>query len=187
MSIRLIPKALTPVIEARSGELLELEWVNELPTKHFLPIDYTLHGCGHDVPDVRTVAHLHGASVPTKDDGYPTDWYTPGHARKHSYPMKQEAAALWFHDHAMGINRLNTYAGMFGMVLLRDEAEDALQLPSGAYELPLILYDRLLTTEGQLLYPVSPDAEKPWVTEFYGDALVVNGKIRPFVEVEPRL
>jgi spore coat protein A len=181
------PSPLTPVVEARSGEPLQIEWLNQLPNEHFLPIDYTLHGSGRDLPQVRTIAHLHGARVPSKDDGYPTDWFTTGHARTSTYPFQQEAATLWFHDHAMGINRLNTYAGLFGLTLLRDATEDALNLPSGPHEIPLVLYDRLLTTEGQLLYPRSPDPEKPWVPEFYGDALVVNGKIRPFVELEPRL
>ena len=52
---------------------------------------------------------------------------------------------LWYHDHAMGINRLNIYAGMFGLFLIRDDFEDALNLPKGAYEIPLVIYDRLLT------------------------------------------
>ena len=101
--------------------------------------------------------------------------------------MQQDATALWFHDHAMGINRLNIYAGLFGMLLLRDANEEKLHLPSGAFELPLILYDRELTTDGQLFYPVSPDLASPWVTEFTGDAVLVNGTLKPFVEVEPRL
>ena len=179
--------ALAPLIEARSGEPLEIHWVNELPTRHFLPIDYSLHGCGHDVPDVRTVGHLHGAKTLTKDDGYPEDWYTPGHSRTCHYPFEQEATALWFHDHAMGINRINTYAGLFGMLLLRDSVEDALQLPAGKYEIPLILYDRDFTADGQLFYDVSGDPASPWIPEFSADGILINGKIRPYVEVEPRL
>ena len=93
---------------------------------------------------------------------------------------------LWYHDHAMGINRLNMYAGLFGMFLLRDKFEDSLSLPSGKYEVPLILYDRDFTTSGQLLYDTSGDPEHPWIPEFAGDAILINGKIRPFFEVEPR-
>jgi spore coat protein A len=73
------------------------------------------------------------------------------------------------------------------MALVRDHDEDALNLPAGKYEIPLTLYDRNLTADGQLLYPVSDDPEHPWVTEFQGDAILINGKIRPYVEVEPRL
>ncbi len=178
---------LAPLIEARAGEPIQVEWINQLPKQHFLPIDYTLHGCGHDVPEVRACVHLHGAKAAPKDDGQPEDWFVPGQSRTCTYPLQQEATALWYHDHAMGLNRLNMYAGMMGMFLIRDEQEDRLELPAGKYELPLTLYDRNLTTDGQLLYPVSPDPQKPWVSEFYADATLVNGKIRPYTKVEPRL
>jgi spore coat protein A len=181
------PDALAPLVEARAGTPLQIHWVNSLPTKHFLPIDHSLHGCGLDVPEVRTTAHLHGAKVPSKDDGYPEDWFVPGKSRTCTYPLKQDATALWFHDHAMGLNRLNTYAGLFGMLLLRDKVEDALHLPSGKYEIPLILYDRDFTATGQLFYDFSGDPEHPWIPEFSAAGILVNGKIRPYLEVEPRL
>ncbi len=179
--------SLAPLIEARSGEPLQIEWLNQLPTKHFLPIDFSLHGCGHDLPEVRAVAHLHGARAPTADDGYPTDWFVPGQSRTCHYPFQQDAATLWYHDHAMGLNRLSMYAGLFGMAILRDPAELPLDLPSGPQELPLILYDRDFTAAGQLFYPTSGDPSHPWVPEFDGDAILLNGKIRPFHAVEPRL
>ena len=178
---------ISPLIEARADEPLQIEWVNALPAKHFLPIDHSLHGCGHDVPEVRAVAHVHGAKVLPKDDGYPTDWFVPGTSRTCLYPLEQDAATLWYHDHAMGLNRLNVYAGMAGMFLIRDHAEDALQLPTGKYEVPLLLCDRDFTADGQLFYPTSGDPEHPWVPEFVADAILVNGKVRPYFEVEPRL
>ncbi|WP_074655950.1 multicopper oxidase family protein [Terriglobus roseus] len=181
------PDAMAPVIEARAHQPIEITWVNQLPQQHFLPIDYSLHGSGHDVPQVRTVAHLHGAKVPSKYDGYPEDWFPVGGSRTCIYPMQQEAATLWYHDHAMGLNRLNTYAGLVGMLLLRDEKEDALNLPKGKYEVPLVLYDRNFSQDGQLFYGTSGDANSPWVSEFYADGLMVNGRIKPYLEVEPRL
>ena len=57
---------------------------------------------------------------------------------------------------------------------------------SGKYEIPLIIYDRLFDRDGQLNYPVSPDPKSPWVPEVYGDAVLVNGKLFPYLEVEPR-
>jgi len=93
---------------------------------------------------------------------------------------------LWYHDHALGINRLNVFAGLFGMFFVRDEFEDALGLPRGKYEIPLVIYDRIFDLEGQLNYPVSGDDKSPWVPEVFGDAIVVNGKILPYLEVEPR-
>lgn len=178
---------LGPLIEARSGHPLRVEWVNSLPQKHFLPVDFSLHGCGRNLPEVRAVVHLHGAKAPTKDDGYPEDWYVPGESRVCHYPQEQPAATLWYHDHAMGLNRLNIYAGLAGMMLLRDEHEDALHLPSGRYEVPLTFYDRNFSADGQLFYPTSGIPGHPWVPEFAGDAILLNGKIRPYFDVEPRL
>jgi spore coat protein A, manganese oxidase len=181
------PTPLGPVIEARSNQPVEITWVNNLPSKHFLPVDFSLHGSGRDLPEVRTVAHLHGAKVPTRYDGYPTDWFPSGQSRTCHYPLQQESATLWYHDHAMGLNRLNTYAGLTGLFLIRDQAEDALNLPSGPYEIPLILCDRNFTTDGQLFYATSGNPDHPWIPEFTADGILINGKLRPFVNVEPRL
>ena len=175
-----------PTLETRSGEGLLVEWANELPQKHFLPIDYRLHGAERDKPQVRTVAHLHGAKTGPESDGYPEDWIAPGKSALYHYPSQQDATMLWYHDHAMGINRLNIYAGLFGSFFVRDAAEDALHLPSGKYEVPLTLFDRLLTPEAQLYYPVSDKPDAPWVPEAFGDAILVNGKLFPYLDVEPR-
>ncbi|HTC76059.1 MAG TPA: multicopper oxidase domain-containing protein, partial [Edaphobacter sp.] len=64
---------------------------------------------------------------------------------------------------------------------------DALHLPSGKYEVPLIFYDRDFALDGQIFYEVSGDPESPWIPEFSADGILINGKIRPFFEVEPRL
>src|SRR5262249_13365016 len=101
-------------------------------------------------------------------------------------PNQQEAATLWYHDHAMGIERLNQYAGLFGAYLVRDAVEDALGLPSGLHEIPLFIFDRMFDEDGQLQYPTSGVPETPWVGEMYGDAILVNGKLAPRLEVEPR-
>src|SRR5271169_3986425 len=157
------------LFDTRSGEGLSVEWANELPAKHFLPIDHTLHGAEKDVAEVRGVVHLHGGKTPPESDGYPEDWYVPGQSRKYHYPNNQDPALLWYHDHAMGINRLNIYAGLLGLHVIRDKVEDDLQLPSGRYEIPLVIYDRDLSRNGQLSYPVSADPERPWVPEFFGE------------------
>jgi spore coat protein A len=174
-----------PTLEMRSGEEVLVEWANELPQQHFLPIDYRLHGPEGN-PQVRIVSHLHGGFVPPESDGYPEDWFVPGKSVVYRYPIQQDAAMLWYHDHAMGINRLNVYAGLFGAAMVRDKAEDALNLPSGKYEVPLMIFDRLVTPEGQLFYPISDKPRAPWVPELFGDAILVNGKLFPYLEVEPR-
>jgi spore coat protein A len=175
-----------PTIETRSGLGVLIEWANELPLQHFLPIDHKLHGAEVDKPQVRTVVHLHGAKAPPESDGYPEDWVVPGKSNLYHYPNRQDAAMLWYHDHAMGINRLNIYAGLMGVYLVRDSVEDALNLPNGKYEIPLVIFDRLFTLDHQLLYPVSGNPDAPWVPEVFGNAVLVNGKLFPYLGVEPR-
>ncbi len=175
-----------PTLETRSGQGVLVEWANELPTAHFLPIDHSIHGAEADKPDVRAVIHLHGAKAPAESDGYPESWYVPGKSAVYHYPNNQDATMLWYHDHTLGINRLNVVAGLFGVFLVRDPVEDSLNLPSGKYEIPLVIYDRMFDEQGQLYYPVSGDPKAPWVPEFFGDAILVNGKLFPYLEVEPR-
>ncbi len=180
------PSVPGPTLEMRSGEEALVEWANELPQQHFLPIDYRLHGAEAGNPQVRIVSHLHGAHVPAHSDGFPEDWFAPGKSALYHYPNQQDAAMLWYHDHAMGINRLNIYAGLFGATFIRDTFEDGLNLPTGKYEVPLLIFDRTITPDGQLYYPVSGDPHAPWVPELFGDAILVNGKLFPYFEVEPR-
>ena len=175
-----------PTIEVRSGREIQVEWANELPAKHFLPIDHRLHGADAGKPEVRSVVHVHGGKTPPESDGWPEDWYVPGKSASYHYPNNQDPAMLWYHDHAMGINRLNIYAGLAGAYIIRDAKEDALNLPKGRFEIPLILMDRFLLRDGSLDYPVSGEPEAPWVPEVFGNVMTVNGKITPYLDVEPR-
>jgi len=175
-----------PTFETHRDEPILVEWANELPQQHFLPIDHTLHGAEADKPHVRTVVHLHGARTAPESDGYPEDWFVPGHSATCSYPNQQEATSLFYHDHAMGITRLNAVAGLMGLYLIRDEFEDSLHLPKGPYEIPLVIFDRSFRPDGGIYYPVSGKPDAPWVSEYYGSAILVNGKIFPYLEVEPR-
>jgi spore coat protein A len=188
-----------PTIEARTGVPIQVQWHNDLPSHHFLPIDHTIHGAESTVPDVRTVVHLHGAKVLGDSDGYPEAWFTNGFAqtgpsfsnRVYRYPNDQAAMMLWYHDHALGITRLNVFAGLAGMYFVRDAAEDALAIPKGKYEVPLFFQDRFFNPDGSLLYPVqdagvSPPIPPIWIPEFFGDSALVNGKVFPYLEVEPR-
>jgi spore coat protein A len=174
-----------PVLfEVRSGNGVLIEWENQLPDKHFLPLDKPMPGMEHD-PETRVSTHVHGARVPSISDGYPEDWFGPDKSRLSYYPNQQDATALWVHDHAMGTGRFNIFAGLMGWYLIRDEFEDKLNLPSGKYELPLLIYDRSFTPQGQLYYPNPPD-EGAWAQEYLGDAMLVNGKVKPYHDVEPR-
>ncbi len=188
-----------PTFEVRRGFPVSVTWLNELPDRHFLPIDHSIHGAEASLPDVRTVVHLHGAKVLSDSDGYPEAWFTNGFAQtgptfsRHTsfYPNDQAATMLWYHDHALGITRLNVYAGLAGLYIIRDDVEDALPIPKGKYEIPLVFQDRLFNADGSLDYPVQDDGVMPpipplWIPEFFGDTALVNGKVFPFLEVEPR-
>lgn len=182
---------------------------------------------------VPIITHVHGAHVPHISDGYPEAWYLPnaanldGHVEQGSlyasvdeappgsaifeYPNDQRATTLWYHDHTLGMTRLNVYAGMAGFWLLRDDVEDGLNLPGPApqlddeagtsyYEIPIVIQDRIFNEDGSLFYPDSREffdgytgpfmPETPvsptWNPEFFGDVMVVNGKSWPYLEVEPR-
>ncbi|GAA4702565.1 multicopper oxidase family protein [Brevibacillus fulvus] len=188
-----------PTIEARRGELVRVKWSNQLPTKHFLPVDSSIHGVAH-YPEVRTVVHLHGVNSRPDSDGYPEAWYTqdftevgPLFSREvYEYDNQLNAAAFWYHDHALGITRLNVYAGLAGFYLLRDQHEASLNLPKGKYEIPLMIQDRSFKPDGSLAYPETPDPQdktlpKPSIVPgFCGETILVNGKVWPFLEVEPR-
>jgi len=175
-----------PTIEARSGEPIFVEWLNQLPPKHFLPIDHNLMGAEKGKPESRTVVHVHGGRVPPASDGWPESWYGPGKSATSQYPNEQEAALLWYHDHAMGINRLNVCAGMAGLYVIRDSFEDSLNLPKGEFEIPLVLMDRMLRADGQIYYPVTVLPDAPWIPEYAGDAVLINGKLLPYLNVQPR-
>ena len=176
-----------PLFETRSGQGLLVEWQNRLPEKHFLPIDHNLCGAEADQPEVRCVIHLHGGRTPAASDGYPEHWVTPGNSFVCHYPNRQDAAMLFYHDHTMGINRLNIYAGLQGLFIVRDKTEDSLHLPIGPYEIPLILYDRALRADGQLDYETSGIPNAPWVPEVYSNVMLANGMLFPYLNVEPRL
>jgi spore coat protein A len=180
------PSSPGPTLETQKGTGMLVEWANELPGAHFLPIDPHLHGGEPDKPGGRAIIHLHGGKVPPESDGYPEDWYAPGKSATYYYPNIQDAALLWYHDHTMGINRLNIFAGLLGLYIVRDPLEESLNLPRGKYEVPLVLYDRTFDPEGQLNYPVSPVPGAPWIPEFFGNAVLVNGKLLPYLEVEAR-
>jgi spore coat protein A len=175
-----------PTFEVPAGQDTLIEWVNQLPTEHMLAVDTNLHGAEEDKPKVRTVVHVHGARVTPQNDGFPTDWFTRGGSAVYHYPNRQDGATLWYHDHALGITRLNIFAGLFGAFIIRDEAEEALHLPKGKYEIPLIICDRSFDSNGQLDYPINPLYKAPWVPEFSGNAILVNGKLFPYLSVEAR-
>jgi len=122
-----------------------------------------------------------------------------GNEAVYRYPNTQEASMIWFHDHLLGGTRLNVYAGLAGAYPIIDPG---LSLPTGLhpvglqqgasgpvdYLVPLVLQDRMFDVNGQLLFPnVGINPEHPfWIPEFVGDTIVVNGKVWPYLDVQPK-
>jgi spore coat protein A len=214
-----------PTFEVNRDTTVKVRWTNNLTDmtgaplqEHLLPYDTTVHGAGPAVPKARTIAHVHGAVTAESSDGFPEHWFTPdpnasangmggpaGNSLVTTYTNNQRAAGNWYHDHSMGITRLNVYAGMAGLYMIRDQQEQSLGLPQGDFEIPLVFQDRSFYDDGQLFYPrgpgdlVSPGVGDPLaglppdfpseasqVQSFFADANLVNGTVWPFMEVEPR-
>ncbi|OXM60540.1 multicopper oxidase family protein [Amycolatopsis vastitatis] len=177
-----------PTIESRRGRPVTVTHRNELP--------------------VPTVVHLHGGRTPADSDGYPTDLVLPRDwadhhpmpdpravrtrlTRDYTFPLDQRPALLWYHDHRMDFTAPATWRGLAGLHIVRDDAEEALGLPSGARELPLMIADRAFAADGTLDYP-SVDAtlrDRPGVRESFlggvlGDVVLVNGAPWPVHEVD---
>ena len=214
-----------------------VRWSNDLQGKdHLLPVDTNLHWC-YSLPGYQNysikkngipiITHLHGGHSDFQYDGNPEFFYTPGGAIRgpqwnyvpggftntFRYDNNVQAGNLWYHDHALGITRLNVYAGLAGFYFIRDDQDtgmpgNPLNLPAFPYELAYALQDRMFTTGGDLFYPAYPgdpfyadfiDGEgatlppnlfpnggPTGLAEFFGDHMVVNGKIWPKADVEPR-
>ncbi|HID36576.1 MAG TPA: hypothetical protein EYP39_04260 [Ghiorsea sp.] len=221
--------------EVQSGKMIKVKWENKLKKKkkllpHLLPVDntfhwaYSLHGFQQysiENNGVPIVPHLHGGHTRSAFDGGPEQFFSPNFKIKgprfkkktYKYDNDQPAGNLWYHDHALGITRLNTYAGMAGFYIIRDHEDtgkhdNPLGLPAEEYELAYVIQDRMfretgelfmpafpgdpsyddfITAEGAVLPPdLFPNGGPTGLAEFFGDHMVVNGKIWPKADVESR-
>ncbi|MDH3217348.1 MAG: multicopper oxidase domain-containing protein [Candidatus Krumholzibacteria bacterium] len=201
-----------PTFVAQRDVPVFVTWFNDLPRynfpdgpgAHLLPVDPSIHIAHPIRGGIPTVTHLHGGHTESASDGLPEAWYTQRFketgpyfvTKTHRYDNDQEAATLWYHDHALGITRLNVYAGLAGFYLLRDKNETQLTkndvLPRGPHEIEIVIQDRVFSDDGALFYPsddpeLPPGAPTPSViAEFFGDFILVNGVAWPKLEVEPR-
>jgi spore coat protein A, manganese oxidase len=190
-------------------------------------VDKHVHGTDKGEPEVRFIAHKHGnIGVDEKSDGYSESWVTPdgktiatydsnmsrkspvGHEpgsdlqnakMVHNYPNLPGACLAWYHDHALGITRLNVYAGMAGGFLVTDDNEAAMVqqhiLPTvgGGFDVPLVIQDRMFYADGSWAYPDQPAVNQctTWpggpstLSEFFGDCMIVNGRTWPVLDVQP--
>ena len=150
------------------------------------------------------VPHLHGGEVSSKYDGGPTAWWTnsgtqgstyntlyntASNAAVYYYPNEQPSATLWYHDHALGLTRINVMSGLAGFYLLRDNNPIDNKLAAGnkVFEMPIVIQDRTFKENGQFDFPSEgnvPDVHPYWQPEFFGDTIMVNGLVWPNMDVD---
>lgn len=176
-----------PTFQARYGEPVLVRMFNDLPPVGAGKIGFALS---------HTTTHLHNAHTASESDGFPMDFITPGEFWDHHYPNfpsrhdpREKLTTLWYHDHMMEFTATNVYAGLSGMYLLFDEEDSgdendpnplAFRLPSGKYDIPLILHDVRFDHRGQCIF------NKLNTDGVLGDKYTVNRIIQPHLKVERR-
>src|SRR5258708_4651144 len=191
-----------PTIEVSRGQHVQVEWINAIPEDQPYPITAVTAPDGSQNEPGRsgrprnqtvatlpawTVVHVHGGRTAAVSDGWTENAALAGQCNTSDYTNDQQATLLWYHDHAMGITRFNVYAGLAGLYMIRDAEEEALHLPAGPYEIPLLFQDRNLDTAldgsltGRLLHKIEDST-----MEFFGPFTLVNGTIWPHLPVEAR-
>jgi spore coat protein A len=181
-------------VVAESGTPLDVSYTHALPMTYpdWIPVDLRFPPLGDEV---RMITHLHGAFVAGDSDGNPAitpNGFGLGETQTVYYPNEQPATLLWFHDHALGATRLNVFAGLAAAYLLRDQYDtghepNQIGIPGDAYEIPLVIQDRQFDSDGKFFYPTSDIEGVVWIGEYFGDVMLVNGKVWPYLDVEPRM
>jgi len=166
---------------------------------------------------VPLVTHLHGGEVQSFSDGGPEAWFTynglqgpsystvsttDNNAAVYLYPNMQQPTTLWYHDHALGMTRLNVMSGLAGFYLLRENATTLTPItnptavnfdqyltqhfPYGVSEIPIAIQDRQFYANGELWFPtagINPTIHPYWFPEFFGNTIMVNGRVWPNLNV----
>jgi spore coat protein A len=184
-------------VVAQSGTPLTIDYTHDLPGTYpgWLPVDTRLTPLGDQV---RLMTHLHGGFVAADSDGNPAmtpNGFGPGETQRVFYTNQapqMPASLLWFHDHGLGTTRLNVFAGLAAAYIVRDafdtgEEPNPIGIPGGPYEIPLVIQDRKFNPDGTFLYPRSDVEGATWIGEYFGDTMLVNGKVWPYLDVEPRM
>ena len=200
------PTAFGPTLRARLagakiGEGVVVRMRNDLPTPAYSKVRFGVN---------QTTTHFHGGHQPAISDGFPTDLANPAAPRilkrrgdQFDYVLPlldpgfstghaddcERGSMLWYHDHPLHFTGQNAYAGMAGLFIVSDDLDAGnenwsdgknLQLPSGYFDIPLVVQDKRVDVNGQLYYnPLDHDG-------FLGDTFLVNGAVRPYLTVQRR-
>ncbi|KAG6546323.1 hypothetical protein Mapa_012364 [Marchantia paleacea] len=183
-----------PTLEAKKDVTSYVRFENHITdSEHLFAVDRTLHHANPTNGGVPISVHLHGADSESKYDGHPEAWHTAAGDRGQAfitadnvYPNEQPASPLWYHDHTIGLTRLNSAAGLVGLYFIRSQAEEPPFLPCGEYEIPLVLQDKQFFPNGSINFPdigQMPDVHPQWCPDYMGDTILVNGKAWPYLNV----
>lgn len=143
-----------------------------------------------------TTVHQHGGHNPARSDGFPNLDFGPGQSFDYCYPLfapgtitppltNDVPSTMWYHDHILDFTRQNVYRGLVGFFLVFDELDTGdettgLHLPSGAFDIPIVVQDKSFASDGSLVYDVFNH------NGFLGDKFLMNGAIQPFLRVKRR-
>jgi spore coat protein A len=158
-----------PTIKATQGRRTVVRQINELPAVH--------PSLGY-IPWTST--HLHGMPSEPQFDGYAGDNSLPGQWKDYHYPNTCEARTLWYHDHGVHHTAENVYMGLAAQYHLTDAVEQALPIPKGEYDVPLMIGDASFAENGALLWDDHSHSGH------YGDVILVNGVPWPTMKVAKR-
>ena len=144
------------------------------------------------------MTHLHGGFVAADSDGNPAvtpNGFGPGETQTVFYTNQlpqMPASLLWFHDHGLGTTRLNVFAGLAAAYILRDEFDTGAEpnpigIPGGAYEIPLVdPGPPVQRRTGRSSTRPATSPARPGSASTSATSMLVNGKVWPFLDVEPR-
>ncbi len=155
---------LGPVLRVRKGQRVRIVFTNNLPEQ--------------------SIIHWHGLSVPDDMDGHPRFAVGPGETYVYEYRILNRAGTYWFHPHPDKLTGHQVYNGMAGLFLVSDEEEAVAGLPSGEYDVPLVIQDRSFDDQNQLVY--IPGGTNDKTMGFLGDRILVNGRPDYTLEVATR-
>lgn len=154
-AIQTIPDSyLGPLIQLHTGQRVRINFKNELPEK--------------------SIIHWHGLHVPEEADGHPRLVIGTDETYIYDFTVADRAGTYWFHPHPHGRTGPQVYAGLAGLFIIKDVEEMALALPSGKYDIPLIIQDRIIDSDNQLVYSSSNMMGQ--MIGFLGNQVLVNGK-----------
>lgn len=130
----------------------------------------------------KTNIHWHGLKIPANMDGHPEALVNPGSSFNYQFPINQRAGLSWYHPHPDGATARQAFRGLAGLFIINDAEEAALNLPSGIYEIPLVIQDKRLTASGITYNPSMGEV----MSGYMGETIIVNGEASPYTEVATR-